>query len=65
MPSEVHVIPVWNGMDPLDAFHEQQTLGHVHGYRWWWPVARFLRLKRCEWAAIEVGDDDATSRADS
>lgn len=53
----VVVIPVWDGMDPMDAYHEQRVMGCVVGYRWWWPMARALRLKRLEWAVIEVDDD--------
>lgn len=54
--SQVHVIPVWDGMTVEDAFDEIEVMGEIVSYRWWW---RFTR--RCRWATVQV-DDNGTKR---
>jgi hypothetical protein len=48
----IHVFPVWAGMTVEEAFDEQETMGRVVEYRWWW---RFTR-PRPEWAIVKVDD---------
>lgn len=50
---KVHVIPVWGDQGVLDAAYEQATLGHVAGYRWYWPILARLHVKRLHWAVVE------------
>lgn len=50
---KVHVIPVWDDQGVLDAAYEQATFGKVVDYRWWWRIAKWLGLKKVQWAVVE------------
>ena len=50
-----HVIPVEAGQTAEDAFDEQEVMGGVVEYRWWW---RFRR-PRPRWAIVKVDDSGA------
>lgn len=52
MATEIHVIPVWDGMTVEQSFDEIEVFGRVVEYRWWW---RFTR--RVRWANIRVDED--------
>ena len=50
---EVHVFPVPEGMDTIDAFMEIRVLGRLHGYRPW-----KRRFRKCTWYTVTVVYDE-------